>query len=50
MEREECEGARSGALRSPKQDNRKSKQEPENKMKALLEMRETKRKHKDKRK
>lgn len=50
MEREEYEGARSGAMKSPKEDNRKSHQESEKKMKAIMELRETRRKHKDKQK
>lgn len=48
MKREKCEGARSGATKSPRQDNKESYHESKKQIKAIMELRETRRKQKDK--
>lgn len=44
MKREKCEGARSGAMKSPRQDNKESYHESKKQIKAIMELRETRRK------
>lgn len=41
---EKCGGARRGALKSPRQDNKKSYQESEKEIKAIMELGGTRRK------
>lgn len=50
MERKECKRASRGAMKNLEEDNRKNDHESQKKTKAIMELRETRRKHRDKQK